>query len=398
MTAINACRACGGRDLEPVLSLGNQAFTGHFPLPHEVPPSGPLNAVHCTSSTLVQLADSFPLDQLYGDNYGYRSGLNPGMVNHLQWLADRHRVFLKENSVVLDIGANDGTLLGFFPQTDMTRIGIDPLMKKFSRFVPPGIVAVPEFFSREAFLSASGGRKADLVFMVAMAYDLPNPIETFGQVADCMADGGVLVIEAAYLPAKLKANAFDDFCHEHLEYYTLTSLQYILNTVGLYAFDVQQTATNGGSFVVLANKKPRLPLKELPLLDMQDAFDGLWENLVTIRQRLHDLLARPGLTLGYGASTKGNVLLQTFNINSALLPVIGEINPEKYGHVTPGTHIPIVSMEQARSMKPDAYLVLPWHFREGIIKQEQEFIANGGELIFPLPWPEVVNRETQGAK
>ncbi len=407
MTAITSCRACGNRTLDRVLTLGNQAYTGHFPLPHQVPPAGPLNAVYCTTCTLVQLADNFPLEQLYGDNYGYRSGLNQTMVNHLMQLGERgwNASAKKPFSVILDIGANDGTLLANPIFTKHQCIGMDPLMRKFIRFVPSHVKAVPDFFNREGFLTASDGRKADLVFMIAMAYDLPHPVETFGQVADCMADDAVLVIEAAYLPAKLKANAFDDFCHEHLEYYTLTSLQFILNAAGLYAFDVQQTTTNGGSFIVMVDKKPRAPLGEIAY-DIPGSFNLLRTHMADIRRELHRVLGREKLTLGYGASTKGNVLLQAFDIGPALLPAIGEINPEKYGHVTPGTGIPIMSMSQARAMEPDAWLVLPWHFRDSIIKQEQTFLESGGELIFPLPMPGIValqknqryiQLETQGA-
>lgn len=405
VTPLVACRVCGGAALEPVLDLGEQALTGVFPRsPAEVVTRGPLVLVRCRAPAgcgLVQLAHTYDLGELYGDQYGYRSGLNASMVRHLgatvQALLARRPVGPGE--VVLDIGSNDGTTLSFFPQ-HAVRIGIDPTTEKFRRFHPPGLIAVPAFFSAEAFFAASGGRRASVVTSISMFYDLPEPLRFVREVASVLADGGLWHLEQSYLPAMLAQHAYDTVCHEHLEYYGLAQLEWMFSRCGLRIAHVELNDVNGGSFAVTVEKGEGDAPEVGPLLAAEAplAGDEPWKAFAAFVARHQEAL--PALlaklkhegkrVYGLGASTKGNVVLQACGITPALLPAIGEVNPDKLGCFTPGTHIPIRGEDELLREKPDVLLVLPWHFRRAFLERERAFLASGGKLLFPLPELELV--------
>jgi len=400
--AIKTCRICAARELDSVLHLGNQCFTGIFPKTNEPLPSVPLEIVKCPRCGLVQLNHNYDPQMLYGQTYGYRSGLNKSMVEHLRAKAAHLQKLcpLKSGDIVLDIGSNDGTSLGFYP-AEATRIGIDPSAEKFRHYYQPGVQLVVDFFSAESFRQKVGAKKAKIVSSIAMFYDLESPPAFVGQVRDVLAPDGVWHLEQSYLPLMLKANAYDTICHEHLEYYALKQIKWLTDKSGLKIIDVQTNDINGGSFAVTVAHKDSAYAeataviekflreeKELGI-DSGTIFEQFKQRVLRHREelpaRLREIKRSGKLALGYGASTKGNVVLQYCNITPELLPAILEVNPDKFGCHTPGTNIPIISEAEGRARKPDFLMVLPWHFKANIVQREAEYLKRGGKFLFPLP-------------
>jgi hypothetical protein len=405
---IDRCRASGSKNLIPVLSLGHEALTGVFPRsPNEPITVGPLELVWCPDSGLLQLAHSYDPGEMYGENYGYRSSLNQSMVRHLtnkmrllQRAAD-----LKSGEVVLDIGSNDATSLKAYEVEGLTRIGIDPTGEKFRSYYPDYIRLVPDFFSAKNFRSVSS-RRAKIVTSISMFYDLEDPTQFAREVAEILDPEGIWHLEQSYMPSMLRLCSYDTICHEHIEYYSLGALKKILDAAGLDTLDVEMNAVNGGSFAVTAAHRASKRRRNSPvvnwLLQQEDRM-GLGtpapfrdfeqrvfrhrEDLTRLLRALKDDGKR---ILGYGASTKGNVVLQFCGIGPDLVEAIAEVNEDKFGAFTPGTHIPIISEPQARAMQPDYFLVLPWHFKDGILAREQQFLADGGKFIFPFPEIEII--------
>jgi hypothetical protein len=391
------------------LNLGFQALTGIFPKDAAQPVTvGPLELVWCPQSGLLQLKHSYNAGEMYGDNYGYRSGLNQSMVNHLtDKVAYLERmVSLDPGEIVVDIGSNDATTLKAYRSKDIRRIGIDPTGSKFAEYYPPGIDLVADFFSADAYHSVTA-EPARIITSIAMFYDLESPVAFARQIESILADDGIWHFEQSYMPSMLRTHSYDTICHEHIEYYSLAVVKNILDRSGLRLVDVAMNAVNGGSFAVTAAKASNQSIKANDavinwLLDQEDRmglntarpYRDFEERVFRHRddlKRLIGALNADGKTiLGYGASTKGNVMLQFCGLTAADIPAIAEVNPDKFGHVTPGTHIPIISEAEARAMKPDYFLVLPWHFKEGILRREKEFLADGGKFIFPFPEIEIV--------
>jgi hypothetical protein len=344
---------------------------------------------------------------MYGENYGYRSGLNQSMVRHLTQKIAKLEKFagLAAGDVVLDIGSNDATSLKAYSTTGINRIGIDPTGEKFRAFYPDEIKLVPDFFSARNF-DKFGVKRAKIITSIAMFYDLEDPVWFARDIAKSLAVDGVWHFEQSYMPSMLRLTSYDTICHEHIEYYSLGVVQKILEAADLQVIDVQMNAVNGGSFAVTAGHRGA-PHKRNDavinwLLEQEERMglntprpyrefeDRVFRHREDLRRLLRVLKEDGKKVLGYGASTKGNVVLQFCGIGADLVEAVAEVNPDKYGCFTPGTHIPIISEAHARAMKPDYFLVLPWHFKEGILAREQEYLAAGGKMIFPFPEIEIV--------
>ncbi len=405
---LHQCRLCGGRELVTVLELGEQALTGVFPASTAEPvATGPLELVWCSSCTLLQLAHSHEPAEMYGDNYGYRSGLNQTMVQHLSRKVSglEALVDLRPGDVVLDIGSNDGTLLASYETPRLRRIGIDPTATRFAAYYPADAEVIPDFFSVDAY-----GRVIDaparVITSIAMFYDLEDPVAFARDVGACLAPDGVWHFEQSYMPSMLRLTAYDTVCHEHLEYYSLANICRILDEAGLRLLDVRFNRVNGGSFAVTAAQEQSPLVPNRVLIDWflgQEERMGLrtpgpfrrfeervFRHRTDLAQLIHALRDAGASVMGYGASTKGNVLLQFCGLCGSDIDAIAEVNIDKVGRVTPGTGIPIVSEDEMRAAHPDYLLVLPWHFRDGIVEREAEYIRKGGRLIFPLPEIEIV--------
>lgn len=404
------CRVCGSSRLAPVIDLGRQALTGVFPRARGVSVTqGPLEVVKCVDDCgLLQLRHTYEPTEMYGAEYGYRSALNRSMVEHL---AAKVKSLLAiapvgAGDVVVDIGSNDGTTLAEYPAT-ATLIGIDPSAAKFARYYKPHIQIVPEFFSAAQLLRASGGRRAKIIMSLAMFYDLNRPLDFVRDVHESLADGGLWHFEQSYLPSMLAANSYDTICHEHIEYYTLKQIRWMLDRFGFAIRDVTLNDINGGSFAVTAVKSSLGAASHAPVveemlaeerrlgIDTLAPYERFAESVRKHRDELRALLLglkKQGKTIfGLGASTKGNVLLQYCGIDADLLPCIAEVNEDKFGCFTPGTEIPIVSEAEASARNPDVYLVLPWHFRRNILARAAPLFARGAKLLFPLPKIDLVS-------
>lgn len=408
-TEVRACRICGNTALQPVLSLGVQALTGVFPRSPEVPVTrGPVDLVRCVGGPdhcgLVQLRQTYDKQEMYGGAYGYRSGLNPSMVAHLHATVAHllERFPLRPGDLVLDIGSNDGTLLKAYGKGPRL-LGIDPTGARFAHHYPDHISLIPDFFSARRVRNSVGPAKARIITSIAMFYDLDAPLDFVRQIRELLADDGVWLLEQSYLPAMFEAHAYDTICHEHVEYYGLRQIIWMARRAGLRVIDVRRHAVNGGSFAVeivreeSSHKSNEQAVAaclaaEQPYRD-EAVYRDFSAAVMRHREAMQTFFAERRqageLVLGLGASTKGNVILQFCGIGCEELPAIGEVNPDKFGCVTPGTHIPIVEEDALRARQPAVLLVLPWHFKPFFLKKEAAFLQAGGQLFFPLPTPHV---------
>lgn len=402
------CRGCESEKLITTLSLGEQVLTGVFPksVTEEIT-KGPLDLVWCEDCSLLQMKHSYSMDEMYGENYGYRSGLNASMVRHLQNKIRMLEQLAKptDGDLVIDIGSNDATSLKAYKGKHQ-KVGIDPTGKKFKEFYTQDISLIPDFFSGQVFRQAFPSQKAKIITSIAMFYDLERPIDFIKDIHSVLTDDGIWHFEQSYMPSMLKTNSYDTICHEHLEFYSFHVVKNMLERCGMRVIDVQMNSINGGSFAVTAcrdnaNYKSNNPIIDW-LLRQEDVMglktlkpyeefaERVFQHRESLRDLIESLVADGKKVFGYGASTKGNVLLQFCGLTSKHISYIAEVNEEKYGSFTPGTNIPIVSENEARAMKPDYFLVLPWHFKHSILEREQDFLANGGKFIFPMPEIEII--------
>lgn len=412
------CRVCGSAALTPVIDLGDQHLQGLFVKPgRELPPQRkiPMSLVRCDPKRdekacgLLQMEHSVPPEILYS-TYWYRSGTNATMRNHLKGIAEEAAAIVnKPAAAVLDIGCNDGTLFNFYPG-DYRKFGVDP------SDVAQGIARETATVIRDIFPSAEltarlGADRFDIVTSIAMFYDLEDPIAFAKGIRSVLGPEGIWIFEMSYMPTMLKMNSYDTICHEHLEYYSLAVIENILKQSGLKIFNVTQNDINGGSLRCCAthadnfkykNEKftrniQRLHQEEFDLeLDTDKPYKNFQDRIALHRDELQLLLRKlqkEGKRIHiYGASTKGNTILQWCGIDNHVVDYAAERNPEKYGAHTLGTDIPIISEAESRALSPDYYLVLPWHFKEEFIEREKEALNKGIGFIFPLPDIEIIKK------
>jgi hypothetical protein len=409
VSQIRKCRISGDSNLVSVLNIGEQYLTGVFPKNKEAEiTKGPLELVWSPESQLLQLNHSYDLGEMYGDNYGYRSGLNQSMVIHLtNKIRNLEKVVsLSSGDCVIDIGSNDATSLKSYITKGIKRIGVDPTGEKFREYYTDDIQLIADFFPSSELKHKVGNSRVKIITSIAMFYDLEDPIAFVQSIHDNLDKNGIWHFEQSYMPSMLRLNSYDTICHEHIEYYTLYNIMYILERADMRVIDVQMNSVNGGSFAVTATRNDStLKANDVLinwLLDQEmkmgfdtpkpfrDFEDRIFKHRESLRTLIDSLNSDNKKILGYGASTKGNVLLQFCNFTVKDILAIAEVNSEKYGCFTPGSFIPIVSEKEAIAKKPDYYLVLPWHFKDGIVRREQEFLNKGGKLIIPFPEIEII--------
>ncbi|NDB83654.1 MAG: methyltransferase domain-containing protein [Alphaproteobacteria bacterium] len=406
---IEKCRVCGNEHYVTVLDLGDQYLSGIFP--KSVDPDmyrGPLKLVKCDETTggcgHVQLEHTFDLPTMYGEEYGYRSGLNSSMVKHLQGKYEKIVSFLnlQKRDLVIDIAGNDGTFLGFF-SPELKLVSIDPTSKKFSKYFKNHVDYIADFFTEKTYRSYFGEQKAKLITSFSMFYDLEDPCQ-FAKEVNAVLDPeeGIWVLEQSYMPEMLRVNSFDTVCHEHLSYYGMRQIKYIMDQAGLKIIDFEFNDVNGGSIsVVVANKNSKYE-EATPMLNdlIQEELDlklNTTEPWVDFSFRIEECRVnfwkiieeckKEGLRVAsLGASTKGNVTLQTWGITNNDIEVVGEVNPDKDGSFTPGTWIPIKN-ENVVIDEYDVFVILPWHFKNFFINSLK---FKGKKLLFPLPNAEIV--------
>jgi hypothetical protein len=406
---IEKCRVCGNKHYYTVLDLGNQYLSGIFPKKVDLDMyRGPLKLVKCDELTggcgHVQLEHTFDLPTMYGQEYGYRSGLNSSMVKHLKSKCEKISNFLdlKENDIVIDIAGNDGTFLGFF-SPELKLVSIDPTAKKFSKYYKEHVDYIADFFTEKTFRQFFGTSNVKLVTSFSMFYDLEDPCQFAKEVNSVLdPEEGIWVLEQSYMPEMLRANSFDTVCHEHLSYYGMRQLKYIMDQAGFKIIDFEFNDVNGGSIsLVVANKDSKyeeatqmlndLLQEELDLkLNTNEPWNDFSFRIEECKIKFWELINTckdDGLKIAaLGASTKGNVTLQTWKVTDDDITVVGEVNPDKDGSFTPGTWIPIKN-EDSVIEEYDVFVILPWHFKNFFINSPK---FKGKKLLFPLPNAEIV--------
>lgn len=409
------CRVCGSSALTPVIDLGDQFLQGSFVKPgKELPPTRkiPTSLVRCDpmkdehACGLLQMQHTVPPEVLYSA-YWYRSGTNHTMRQHLQAIAEEATTLIdKESACVLDIGCNDGTLLGFYPEP-FYKLGIDP--SDVVQEVHNNITIVQDIFPSDELTKLLHDKRCDIITSIAMFYDLENPIAFTEAIKNILAPDGIWIFEMSYMPSMLKMTSYDTICHEHLEYYSLAVIEHILKQACMKVFNARHSSINGGSLRCYATHLDNFKYKadewtesikatrqeEFDLeLDTDKPYRNFQDRINVHRDELNSLLKglkKDGKRIHiYGASTKGNTILQWCGIDKRIVDCAAERNPDKYGAYTLGTEIPIVSEAESRAMNPDYYLVLPWHFRDEFIEREREMLNKGTRFIFPLPVIEIV--------
>jgi NDP-4-keto-2,6-dideoxyhexose 3-C-methyltransferase len=412
MKTWTSCRVCNGL-LDPILSLGDQ-YVSTFLSPEQLDgPKAPLELVLCRQCRLLQLRHTVPGEMMYQE-YWYRSGTNKTMRDALADISTTAAklVHLEAGDSVLDIGCNDGTLLGSYAVPGIRKIGFDPAqnLAVFSRKKADKVLV--GFFDADRFLADRELRdlRPMIVTSIAMFYDLEDPHKFVADIQRIMHPVGLWIVQMSYLPLMLKQNDFGNICHEHLEYYSLQSLEYLLHVHGLSVVDAQLNDVNGGSIRAFIRNttaddkafgdevyrkqaadrvsKLRASEEELglgqvtPYLEFAERVQGIKRQ---VQDFIRDQVKQKKKVFVYGASTKGNTMLQYFELDHSVINAAAERNPDKWGKVTVGTRIPIISEDEARAAKPDYFLVLPWHFVEEFKTRERDYLSSTGKFIVPLP-------------
>jgi SAM-dependent methyltransferase len=414
------CRVCGSSGLKKVVDLGEQHIQGVFFKPgFEAPPMRkiPLSLVRCDPTEhegacgLLQTSCSVPSEILY-TTYWYRSGTNTTMREHLRGITEEVVELLdRDKAQVLDIGCNDGTQLSYYPST-YERYGIDP--SNAAKDLLTDMTIVQDTFPSEALAQTTNGAKFDAITSIAMFYDLEDPVAFVRAIKEALTPDGLWIFEMSYMPSMLENTSYDTICHEHLEYYSLAVLEFILERADMRLFRVALNDSNGGSIRCYATHRDyfgyqnadfqetirRLRLAEFDLkLDTDEPYRDFQARVDRHREQLVQIVKEckgAGKSIHvYGASTKGNTILQFCRLDNTHIDCAADRNPDKHGARTLGSEIPIVSEKESRAMRPDFYLVLPWHFRAEFLERERQTLASGTSMIFPLPEVEVVHAGTR---
>ena len=400
---IKKCRICEKKSFSFLFSLGNLSFTGKFAKNFKTNiPRSEVSVVICNSCKLVQLNQNFNPKYLYGKDYGYRTGINLTMTNLVKKVAFEAQKLsqIKKNDYILDIASNDGTLLNFF-RNDLIKVGIDPILFKFKKYYKNINYKIQNFFSFQALKKKKLDKKYKVICALSVFYDLKKPNSFLKDIKKILHPDGIFILEHADLLSIIKNNLFDTICHEHLEYYSTKIILKLMNKNGLKIFDLKKNNINGGSIrYYISHKKSKYKeklnkinsiIQEENSCDLEkiETYKIFLKKIDIQKEKLKQFIKRltesKKIIHGYGASTKGNVLLQYFKIGKNYLDYIAERNSKKFNYYTPGTKIKIISELKSRNLKPDYYFVLPWHFKKEIIQREKEIISKGTKFIFPLP-------------
>ncbi len=403
--------------MKELFSLG-KLYVSDFLKPDEQPRNPPVEMkLMMDDKGRVRLNDVAPMDTMYG-KYWYRSGINATMRNELKSIVDSITGIykLKENDLWIDIACNDGTLLSYVPK-DLLRVGIDPADDTFfNESKQHSNLIIQDYFTAETFKrSRFGNLKAKVITSIAMFYDLEHPEKFIQDVHEVLDDDGVWVLQLSYTPLMINQVAFDNIVHEHLYYYSLANLRALLEENGFKVMDCQLNDVNGGSFRVYAMKaganfnkfgsqafRDVCDVRNISLEIFEASHDyneaHRWSTfflrIEELKKEVRDFIVfreEEGKTVwAYGASTKGNTLLQYFGLDNTLITGIADRSPAKWGLRTVGTNIPITSEEEMRKAKPDYLLVLPWHFINEFMEREKEYLQGGGKFIVPCPKFEVI--------
>jgi len=403
---IKKCRLCKKSRLKELFTLGNMCFTGKFPSKNQSIKKKPITVTICSNCELVQLGHNFDLKYLYGPDYGYRTGINKTMLAHVKNVVNylTKKAKLKKDEMTLDIASNDGSLLKCY-NNNIKTFGIDPILKKYQKEYKKINYKISDFFSFEKIRKVIN-KKFKIITALSVFYDAYDPNKFLNDVKKLLSNDGIFLLEFADLASIIKYKMFDTICHEHLEYYSTKVIIDLCKKNNLRVFDIKENDINGASkqyyichdlSIYKSNKnviKNKLNYEKKLNLSKVSTFKKFIKEINVSKNRLLKLLneiSKKGKSIHcYGASTKGNVLLQYYKINNKMIKFAAERNKSKYNLYTPGSMIKIISEKISRSYKPDYYLVLPWHFKKEILIREKKIRKSGTKLIFPLPKLEII--------
>ena len=403
---IKSCRSCNTKKLVKLFSLGRLSFTGKFPSHNQKIKKEPISIAICKKCELVQLTHNFDLKYLYGPDYGYRTGINKTMLNHVKNVVKylSKKTYLKKGDYALDIASNDGSLLNFYNSNIIT-FGIDPILDKYKDKYKKINYKISDFFSADK-IRAKTKKKFKIITALSVFYDTLNPNQFLKDIKKLLSKDGILLLEFADLASIIQNKMFDTICHEHLEYYSSKVILNLCNKNKLRVFDIKKNDINGSSkqyyichdnSKILNNNiviKDELQNESKLKLSEVETFKKFFKNINQLKNEIDKLIKKinqKGKKIHcYGASTKGNVLLQYYKINNKMISYAAERNAKKYNLFTPGTNIKIISENLSRFLRPDYYLVLPWHFKKEILIREKSIRKKGVKFIFPLPKLKVV--------
>jgi hypothetical protein len=398
---INRCRCCGRRDFKKIIDFGNMQLTTEFRKNKIKKKEIPMSLVFCKSCKLAQLNHSYDLKSMYNKNYGYESGINQSMKIHLKEIVNdaKKKVQLKKNDAVLDVASNDGTLLKNYKK-EILKVGIDPILSKHKNSYPVNTIKIPNYFSKKE-IEKKIKQKLKIITTVAVFYDIEDPNIFISDIKELLHFDGIWVLEQSYFLKLIKNNAYDSFCHEHVTYFCVRQIEQILKKVKLRIVDVKFNEMNGGSirlFITHSENKIKSNKKNLNKLYKfeNNHFSNLNYNLkkfkknverskLDLKNKLKSIKKQNKKIHVYGASTKGNVILQYCGISNKDIEFASDRNKNKWGKFTPGSNIRIISEKKSRKLNPDYYLVMPRHFTDEFIKREKKFLKKGGKFLFPLP-------------
>ena len=404
------CINCHSQKLKKIFSLGYQPISSIFYRTRKLKlRKYPLSLFECNICKLVQFSQKTPVTEMYGSNYAYKTSLSSDMVNHLLFKYKKLNKKLNNSSCyIADIGSNDGTFLNFFSKRKNTTLfGIDPSAKVFKDNYKKNIYIINNFFSKKNLISYFNKnriikKKFDLITSFAMFYDLEKPNQFCSDISDILDKNGLWVSEFSYFPLLLKNLTYDQICHEHVAYYTLKTFKNLVNKNNLKIIDYSINEINGGSIeVVCAKKNSKHKPKSIKIKKIlkdegkinSKVYERFNNRVKSTKISITNFLKKnKGEVIGYGASTKGNVVLNYCKINSKFLPLICDANKNKINKFTPGSNIQIISKKKMRQINPKYLFVLIWPFRSEVIREEIKFIKSGGKMIFNLPRFHIVNK------
>lgn len=399
LTLISKCRACDSEALTEFLDLGEQ-YLSDFRPDHNKTPKYPLVAVLCEDCKLVQLKHTTPPQEMYHDRYGFKSGISQSIKDDLQDNVNHALKYVRKPTYWLDQGSNDGTLLSLVPDLGGGwKVGIDPVtfLCDEAEQANPFAMIINDYFSREAVPFHDG--TFDVITTISCFYDMPDPSKFVEETASLLSKQGVWIIQQNYLLTTMQLNAVDNFCHEHLEYYSLLSLENLLNRFGLEVNEVKLSTINGGSIRTVVSHKGTFPVDESVAHQRDEEWKAHLDEIepyqIYAKNVLHELNKLRTLCEQWkfegksvcilAASTRGATIWQSAGIDSKLVDYAVERNPAKVGKMFTAIGIPIVSEEEFRYRKPDYTLVGPWFFEDEIKEREAQYLREGGHLVLPLP-------------
>ena len=388
------CRLCGSGELTSIFDLGN-LYINDFVTRERIGEGrkAPLELLACNNCSLVQLRHTAPQELLYSRYYWYRSGVTDTMKAALLDLATAVEALadLKEGDVILDIGANDGTLLQSFSVPNLNRVGCEPANNLIDLLHDNAEYVMHDFWDYDEYIELQktwGINQAKVVTALGMFYDLEDPNKFISDARKALHKDGIFVAQLMCMASMLEKNDLGNLCHEHIEYYSMESLKFLFEKNGLEIFRIEENDVNGGSYRIFARHlvSGSIDFEEQITIDDLIAFkDRVDRNRDLCVNFIRNEVEKGKVVYVYGASTKGNTILQYYGLDSSLITAAAERSPEKWGKYTVGSWIPIVSEEEARAADPDYFLVLPWAFFDEFYMREEKWRKGGGQFIVPLP-------------